>query len=216
MFWHVYARACKCPEIDKLYLATDDKRILQEAHRLGVPALLTSPKHPSGTDRILEAAQSLGLEQEGIVVNIQGDEPLLDPDMLTQLLQPFSQDQVLASTLAREISPDLAGDPNLVKVVLNHQGQALYFSRAAIPYAAGQENPQYLGHIGLYAYRLHVLQKFSRLGASSLERIEGLEQLRLLQADIPIQVMITRHKSLAVDQPADIGKIEKILAQEQE
>lgn len=215
MFWHVYSRACNCPEIDKVCLATDDTRILHEAQRLKVPAVLTSQEHQSGTDRVLEAALSLGLEQESILINIQGDEPVLAPEMLTQLLQPFAQGQIQASTLAREISLESAQDPNLVKVVLNCRSQALYFSRAAIPYPAGQQPPQYLGHIGLYAYKLHVLQEFTRLEVSSLERIEKLEQLRLIQAGIPIQVTITKHKSHAVDQPADIGKIEEILVQEQ-
>jgi 3-deoxy-manno-octulosonate cytidylyltransferase (CMP-KDO synthetase) len=214
MFWHVYSRACSCPEIDKVCLATDDARILHEAQRLKVPAVLTSQEHQSGTDRVLEAAQSMGLQQESILVNIQGDEPALAPEMLSQLLQPFAQSPVQASTLAREISPDSVQDPNLVKVVLNNLGQALYFSRAAIPYPAGQELPQYLGHIGLYAYRLYVLQEFSRQGSSTLERTEKLEQLRLLQAGIPIQVTITKHKCQAVDQPADIDKIEEIMAQE--
>ncbi len=215
MFWHVYSRACLCPDLQSVYLATDDQRILQEAEKLNVPALLTSSEHASGTDRVLEAAQALGLGQNTVVLNIQGDEPALEPEMLSQLLLPFQKDQVQVSTLARSISANQALDPNQVKVVCNHQGQALYFSRAAIPYNAGNEE-HYLGHIGLYAYQMQTLHEFSRLGPSILERTEKLEQLRLLQAGIPVRVVITKHLSYGVDRPQDIQYIEKILLQEQQ
>jgi len=211
MFWHVYTRAKQCPELEKVVLATDDKRIFKAAEELGVPVVMTRDDHPSGTDRILEAARILKIHDNAIVVNIQGDEPALEPAMLTELIQPFASSEVRVSTLARAINNSEADNPDLVKVVFSKYGQALYFSRSKVPYPRDGENDRYYGHIGLYAFRMDALKKFVSLGKSCLEETEKLEQLRLLENGIPVHVGITCHKSIGVDRPEDIKKVIRIL-----
>jgi len=216
MFWHVYKRAKQCPYLDHIYLVTDDSRIYDSAIHYRVPVLMTSRDHASGTDRILEASTQLGISGDCVVLNIQGDEPLLHPEMLTQLIDPFTRGKAQVSTLIRQITPSEAENPNLVKVVFSHKGKALYFSRSKIPYYASSDQEQiYWGHIGLYAYKLDVLQQFSSLEQSDLEETEKLEQLRLLEAGIPIHVSTTSHKSYGVDEPQDLTMVKSILEQEQ-
>ena len=211
MFFHVYERAIKCSKLTKVVLATDDERILSAAQALGVPAILTRKDHPSGTDRVLEAAQLLNLPDDSVIVNIQGDEPLLAPAMLTELVCPFISPDIEVTTLARRITQNEAGNINQVKVVFSRTGNALYFSRLPIPcYRDGQEEI-FFGHIGLYAFRMNALRKFVTLGPSRLEIAEKLEQLRLLENDIPIHVVLTEHKSIGVDKPEDIKTICEIL-----
>ncbi|WMW64751.1 3-deoxy-manno-octulosonate cytidylyltransferase [Nitratidesulfovibrio liaohensis] len=233
MFWHVYQRAARCPEFSKVVLATDDERIAEAAHRLDVPFVMTRPDHESGTDRVYEAACLLGrdLEPSGtaelpddtVVVNIQGDEPALDPRMLSQLVAPFAAAgdgaRVRVTTLAMPIDAAEAASPDRVKVVTATNGDALYFSRAAIPFARdgsaheGEGSPAYLGHVGLYAFRLEALRAFTQLAPSSLERREKLEQLRLLENGIPIRVVPTAYRTHGVDRPEDIGIIINLLGE---
>lgn len=211
MFWHVFTRAIKCPELSQVFLATDDKRIESAAKALDVPVVVTRSDHPSGTDRVLEAATILNLPEDAIVINIQGDEPLLEPVMLTELVSPFVSPAIEITTLARKIGQNEAGNINQVKVVFSKTGKALYFSRLPIPcYRDGQEE-LFFGHIGLYAFRMNALRKFVALGQSRLEIAEKLEQLRLLENDIPIHVVLTEHKSIGVDNPEDIKTICEIL-----
>ena len=213
MFWHVYVRAKKCPMLKEVYLATDDNRIFKAASDLGVPVLMTSEEHKSGTDRVLEAAQKLKLPDDSVIVNVQGDEPALNPEMLTEFLMPFTtSSEVQVTTLARQISFEQAKDPNIVKVVCSSSGRALYFSRSPIPF--GRDNqPKYLGHIGLYAMRMNILAKFKTLGESRLEKWEKLEQLRLLEADIPILVVQTNFECHGVDRPEDIPRVCQLLSE---
>ena len=211
MFWHVYTRAKQCPVLKQVVLATDDKRIFTAAQDLNVPVVMTKDDHPSGTDRILEAAQILNIPDDAIVANIQGDEPMLEPAMLTELVQPFISTEVRVSTLARRIDPEEADNPDLVKVVFSKNGRALYFSRSKIPYPRDGEKGEHYGHIGLYAFRMDVLKKFVSLGASGLEKTEKLEQLRLLENGIPVHVGITCNKSIGVDRPEDIEQVIRIL-----
>jgi len=211
MFFHVYQRAIKCPELTKTVLATDDERILSAAKALDVPVIMTRKDHPSGTDRVLEAAQLLNLPDDAIIVNIQGDEPLLAPAMLTELVGPFVSPDIEVTTLARKIAQNEARNIDQVKVVFSKTGNALYFSRLPIPcYRDGQEEV-FFGHIGLYAFRMNTLKIFVSLGPSRLEIAEKLEQLRLLENDIPIHVVLTEHKSIGVDKPEDIKTICEIL-----
>jgi 3-deoxy-manno-octulosonate cytidylyltransferase (CMP-KDO synthetase) len=207
MFWHVYQRALGCPLLGRVVLATDDRRILAEAERLGVPAVMTRPDHLSGTDRVLEAAEKLGLPEEAVVVNIQGDEPLLEPGMLTQVLEPFADPAVEVATLAAPIDAAEALRPDLVKVVWTKQGYALYFSRSVIPHDREGAGGPYWGHIGLYAFRLPALRRFKALGVSDLERREKLEQLRLLENGTPIYVVPTARAPIGVDRPEDLQKV---------
>ena len=220
MFWHVYTRACRCAALERVVLATDDERIRSAAEDLRVPVVMTRPDHPSGSDRVLEAARLLGLDgaPETVVVNIQGDEPALAPEMLGELVAPFSDPRVQTTTLAHPMDADDSEDPDRVKVVCSASGRALYFSRAAIPFPreadAPQARPPYLGHIGLYAYRYRRLVDFSSLGPSPLEEAEKLEQLRLLENDFSIHVVVTRHRSIGVDRPEDLERVRGLLESE--
>lgn len=214
MFWHVYQRAKDCPELCRVILATDDERIAQAARKENVPVLMTRTDHQSGTDRVLEAADLLNLPEQSVVVNIQGDEPTLRPELLSQLLALFGDPDVQVATLARRLDQNEAREPDVVKVVLDGQGRALYFSRAPIPFHRDCDVIDFLGHIGLYAFRLPVLRRFVGLGPGRLERIEKLEQLRLLEAGIPIDVILTGHCTLGVDRPEDIAAVETIMLKE--
>jgi len=216
MFWHVYQKALQCSSLKETYLATDDERICQEAAKLNVPFVMTDPGHRSGSDRILEAVQKLNWSQDSVIMNIQGDEPTLNPIMLKQLISPFRDPKVLVSTLACPITSAEADNPNKVKVVCSSSGQALYFSRSKIPYSRDGKNAKYLCHIGLYSYRFEILKRFCQLQESFLEDQEKLEQLRFLEADIPIKVVITKYQSYGVDRPEDIPIAEKLLLQEKE
>jgi 3-deoxy-manno-octulosonate cytidylyltransferase (CMP-KDO synthetase) len=206
MFWHVWRRASLCPRLSSVTLATDDARIAAAAEALSVPCLMTSATHPSGTDRVHEAAVLLGLPDEAVIVNIQGDEPALAPGALADLLDAFSDPTVQAATLACAL-PQPAEDPNLVKVVLALSGNALYFSRAPIPYPRDGAPANILGHIGLYAFTMSILNRFVSLPPSPLERTEKLEQLRLLENAIPLRVVLTEHGSRGVDTPEDLEDV---------
>jgi 3-deoxy-manno-octulosonate cytidylyltransferase (CMP-KDO synthetase) len=146
----------------------------------------------------------LNVQDDDVVVNIQGDEPLLIPDMLSELLQPFADSATQVSTLAKRISAAEAQNPNRVKVVTDNHGQALYFSRSPIPFDRKGSKPDYKGHIGIYAFRMNALRHFQKLGPSLLETLEYLEQLRLLENGISIQVVMTHHDCQGVDTPADL------------
>lgn len=207
MFWHVYTRASMAAALVRVVIATDDDRIMDAARKLSVPAVMTAADHVSGTDRVREAADILGVEPDAVVVNIQGDEPMLDPDMLEELVAPFSEASVSVSTLARRIRPADAKSPDLVKVVVGKTGDALYFSRSVIPFARDDALAEYLGHVGLYAFRKSVLDRFVMLAPGRLERIEKLEQLRLLENNISIRVVETAHESIGVDRPEDIDRV---------
>ena len=211
MFFHVYQRAIKCSQLTKAVLATDDERIFSAAKALNVPVIMTRKDHPSGTDRVLEAAQLLNLPDDSIIVNIQGDEPLLAPAMLTGLVSPFISENIEVTTLARKIAQNEARNINQVKVVFSKTGNALYFSRLPIPCYRDDQEEVFFGHIGLYAFRMNALRKFVTLGPSRLEIAEKLEQLRLLENDIPIHVVLTEHKSIGVDKPEDVLAICEIL-----
>ncbi len=211
MFWHVYQRAKSCSQLDQVVLATDDQRIYEAARSLDVAVIMTRSDHPSGTDRILEAAKKLQVPDSAVVVNVQGDEPLLDPAMITTLVAPFTDAAIGVTTLAHPISPEAAQNPNRVTVVVSKSGRGLYFSRATLPYDAGGEDHAIYGHIGLYAYRMRHLKRFVALGPTLLEKVERLEMLRLLENDIPIHVQITDAATLGVDHPDDLTRVVEIM-----
>ncbi len=211
MIWHVYTRARQCPELEQVVLATDDERIFTAAQELDIPVLMTSAAHSCGTERVLEAAQLLKVPANGVILNIQGDEPALEPEMLSELLRPFADPAVQVTTLAHKITAEQAQDPDQVKVVLTADNKALYFSRSMIPYPRDEKEGPYFGHIGLYGFRMKTLAEFVALPKGTLEEREKLEQLRLLENGVPIQVVQTTHKGYGVDRPEDIAIIEKIL-----
>ncbi len=211
MIWHVYTRARQCSELEKVVLATDDDRIFAAAQELDIPVLMTSTEHTCGTERVLEAARKLKIPADGVILNIQGDEPALEPEMLSELLGPFTDPEVQVATLAHEITAEQAQDPDLVKVVLSTDNKALYFSRSPIPYPRDGKTGPYLGHIGLYGFRMKTLEEFVALKKGALEQREKLEQLRLLENGFTIQVVQTTHKGYGVDRPADIAIVEGII-----
>ena len=216
MFWHVYQRAAKSPFLEKTVLATDDSRIYEAAREYDIPVVMTAGHHRSGTDRLVEAAATLGLGPESVVVNVQGDEPLLATEMIDELLGPFDREEVCVSTLARRLDPADAERPDLVKVVLDRMGRAMYFSRSQVPFRnRDQQPPEYWVHVGVYAYRYQTLQRFHALKPGRLEQAEKLEQLRLLENGIPIHVVPTAHISHGVDRPEDLAAVEQRMIQEQ-
>ena len=215
MIWHVFERARQCTALSSVVLATDDDQIRSAAQRLDIPVIMTRTDHPSGTDRVLEAAEKLELSADAVIVNIQGDEPVLDPAMLTELVNPFSKPDIQVTTLARKITAPEAENPDLVKVVFAADHRALYFSRSAIPFQRKATAGNYYGHIGIYAFRMPTLKKFVTLDQSSLEVTERLEQLRLLENNIPIHIVETEHRSIGVDRPEDIEIVTKIILEEE-
>ncbi len=216
MFWHVFNRARLCPELTSVMLATDDDRIFSAAEKLDVPVIMTRDDHKSGSDRVLEAAESLKVPQDAVVVNIQGDEPTLKPSIISDLIVPFKNPDVLVTTPIRKITSEEAENPDIVKVVFTLNGKALYFSRSPIPCARGNQGSEFYGHIGLYAFRMNALRQFVALQPGRLERTEKLEQLRFLENEIPVHVLVTKHRSIGVDRPDDIEKVSKILKKERE
>lgn len=214
MFLRVYERAKSCPELSDVAIATDDERIAEAARTHSVPVFMTRADHHSGTDRVREAADRFDLPDDAVVVNIQGDEPLLDPAMLSELIRPFADPDVQVTTLAYRLDPEAAVNPDRVKVVLAADGRALYFSRAPIPHPRNEQRGDYLGHIGLYAFRKSALDRFIALPPGRLEQTEKLEQLRLLENGIPIHVAITGRPSVAVDRPEDIADVLHLLNSE--
>ena len=216
MFWHVFNRARLCPELTSVMLATDDDRIFSAAEKLDVPVVMTRDDHESGTDRVLEASESIKIPQDAVVVNIQGDEPTLKPAMISELIVPFNNPEVLVTTPIKKITLEEAGNPDIVKVVFTLNGKALYFSRSPIPCPRENRASEFYGHIGLYAFRMNALRKFVALQPGRLERTEKLEQLRLLENEIPVHVLITKYRSIGVDRPDDVEKVSKILKEERD
>lgn len=215
MIQHVYERAAQAATLQRLVVATDDSRVQEAAVGFGAEVLMTSPGHPSGTDRVAEAARQLSLPPEALVVNIQGDEPLLEPEAVDQLTQALLEAQeVPMATLAH---PGMwitdFHDPGMVKVVFDAAKRALYFSRAPIPHARGATHPpSYYKHVGLYAFRNAFLQQFTSLPLGALEQVEKLEQLRALEHGFPILVVLSDYDSVSVDTLQDLVKVEEILA----
>jgi 3-deoxy-manno-octulosonate cytidylyltransferase (CMP-KDO synthetase) len=205
----VYAAAKACPALDEIIIATDSTEVLTLCESRGWPAMMTSPDLPSGTDRLFAVSQALDAD---IYVNIQGDEPLLRPDHIEDILRPFAAPHVDVATLKVRCSPDNITNPNAVKVVTAADGRALYFSRATIPYdrdATG--NITYWKHLGLYAYRRAALQRFASLPPGELEQTERLEQLRLLENGLALYVAETEFDTVGVDTEEDLRRVEQIL-----
>ncbi len=227
MIQHVYERARRARRLDDLVIATDDERILVAAREFGAPAALTSRDHPSGTDRVAEVARGRPCE---IVANIQGDEPLIDPDAIDAAIEPLlDDDDVDMATLATPVEDEAEyRDPAAVQVVCDLDGFALYFSRAAIPFmragglevdlSAGVRHPttgvRAMRHVGLYVYRRETLLWMAGLDPTPLEQTEGLEQLRALEHGCRIRVVECRYSPIGVDTPADLEKVRRLMAAE--
>ena len=214
MIQHVYEAATRADHIDSVVVATDDQRIFDAVLQFGGRAVMTSGDHRSGTDRSAEAARSLGMTPEDIVINVQGDQPVINPRCLDEVVAPLTADPALGmSTLAfRIVNSREYLDPKDVKVVMDEHGDALYFSRAPVPYGRdeGQRFDSYK-HLGIYAYRCDFLEIFRKLPTGRLEAIEKLEQLRALEHGHRIRVVVTNFDSPEVDLPSDIIRIEELL-----
>ena len=216
MIQHVYERARQSSSLDRLVVATDDERIFQRVGVFGGEAVYTSPHHPSGTDRAAEAAQTLGARGSDLIVNIQGDQPLFEPGMVDEIVNPFRGDPALrmAALVYPIQSQEELVNPGVVKVVMDKQGYALYFSRSPMPYViAASPAPGYFKHIGPYAYRTEFLLAFTQMEQGELERAESLEQLRALENGYRIKVVITRFDSQEVDTPEDLEKVRQQLSE---
>jgi 3-deoxy-manno-octulosonate cytidylyltransferase (CMP-KDO synthetase) len=217
MIQHVFERAAACRGLSKVVVATDDARILETVKSFGGNCILTGAHHQSGTDRLAEAADSLGLAQDDIILNIQGDEPLLDAAMIEALVgaivsPPLCDMATLAYPCASEQE---FADPNVVKVVVDLNGNALYFSRSPVPFHRGEPGRSFLKHLGFYAYRRKFLATFTALPEGKLEKIEKLEQLRALENGFSIRVALSPVDSVAVDTPDDLIKAAALISARQ-
>ena len=213
MIEHVYRRASAASNISRVIVATDDLRIATRVADFGGQVKLTKASHPSGTDRLAEVVAALDCY---IVVNVQGDEPLIDPRSIDQVVAPLIADPAVPmTTLYRRIGRQAElSDPNVVKVVVDRGGFALYFSRAAIPHVRHPQGgwPPLYRHIGLYAYRRSTLMVLAHLEPTPLERAESLEQLRALEHGIRIKAVETTYDSFSVDTPQDLEQVRRLLA----
>lgn len=211
---HVWEIVSRARGLDEVVVATDDARIADAVERFGGKVCMTSPECQSGSDRVREVAASLAAD---VYVNVQGDEPLLEPSAIETLLAVFTEDAgVQVATLCSRISEEQARSPHQVKVIRDHAGNALYFSRAPLPFVRERgESTEFLGHVGIYAYRADVLRGFASLPFSPLEQAEKLEQLRLLQAGIPIRVLEVPQMGAGVDTPEDLERVRAVIREKE-
>jgi len=213
MIEHVYRRAADARGVTGVIVATDDARIAEAVRAFGGQALMTRASHATGTDRLAEVAAQLDCD---VVINVQGDEPLVAPGMIEQAIAPFRTDDALQMTSLRSPigSPEDLHDPNVVKVVVDCDDFALYFSRAPIPWVrdtGGTTALEAWRHIGLYGYRRAFLPRFAAMAPTALERLERLEQLRALEHGIKIKVLATSFEAIGVDTPADLARVEALM-----
>jgi 3-deoxy-manno-octulosonate cytidylyltransferase (CMP-KDO synthetase) len=210
---HVWERCRRAKKLDEVIIATDDMRIAKAAFGWGAEVAMTSPKHQSGTDRIAEVVRKA--RQFDLIINIQGDEPLLDPALLDRLVDELRSNRKIDIVTAAHPfeSAAEASSPHQVKVIVDLHGNALYFSRYAIPFPRNRAaSIKYLRHQGIYGFRRKALLDFVRWKPTPLERAESLEQLRALENGVMVHVLVTKHGSPGVDTPADAKALEQKLA----
>jgi len=207
---HVWDNAKRASTLEDLIVATDDERIESEVLRFGGKVILTAKEHKSGTDRLGEVVNPIDVK---VVVNIQADEPLLHPSMIDDMVRSLleNKDIDMATLMKRITDPKELANPNVVKVVTDKNGYALYFSRSMIPYPRIKKNANFYKHIGLYAFTKDFLFTFTNLPPSTLENIEGLEQLRILENGYKIKVIETQFDTIGIDTPEDLEIAEEIL-----
>jgi 3-deoxy-manno-octulosonate cytidylyltransferase (CMP-KDO synthetase) len=210
MVVQVFNRVRACTLLGDVLVATDSEEVVEVCHAHHVPAVMTGADHPSGTDRLWEVSRARVAD---VYVNIQGDEPLVTCGHIETLIGPFlTQPEVQVTTLKIRATPAEAASVTVNKVVTNTHGDALYFSKHAIPFDRDKRGVTYWKHVGLYAYRRAVLDVFHRLPPSPLERAEGLEQLRLLEEGVAIRVLETAEPTIGVDTEEDLRTVDAILA----
>ncbi len=216
MVQRVYEQASAAKKTDKIIVATDHDDILQHVRDFGGTAVMTSEQHPSGTDRCREALDKEAADYD-YVVNIQGDEPFIHPDTIDELAGLLDGHTPLATLVNQVKEAALLFNPSIMKVIINQQYQALYFSRECIPYLRGYDKREWLQHhtyykhVCIYAYRTDILREVTKLPVSSLERAESLEQLRWLENGYPIKVGITEHESISIDTPEDLRRAKQLM-----
>ncbi|MEN6412071.1 MAG: 3-deoxy-manno-octulosonate cytidylyltransferase [Veillonellales bacterium] len=212
MIQHVYERAKQAKRPTKVIVATDHQLVYDAVKKFGGEVMLTAANHPTGTDRLAEVAAAY--TQADVIINVQGDEPLIEPSIIDQLAAVFDEDEQLhMATLMTPMEESEYNSPDAVKVVTDLNGYALYFSRSFIPYPrVNQPNVPVYKHIGIYAYRRDFLLTFARLDATPLEQTESLEQLRALEHGYRIKVLKTGFKSIGVDTAADLALVNQIVA----
>lgn len=211
MIQHVYERASQARRPAKVLVATDHELVYQAVTDFGGQVLMTSPDHPTGTDRLAEVARAC--PEYDLIINVQGDEPLIEPAVIDQLAAAFDDEpELVMATLATVMAEDEYDKPSAVKVVTRRNGHALYFSRSLIPYprVPAAELPVYK-HIGIYAYHRDFLLTYAALAPTPLERTESLEQLRALEHGYNIKVLLTDFQSVGVDTPEDLERVNHIL-----
>jgi len=226
MIWHVYQRCLGAKTIDEVWVATDDPRIYDAVDRRGGRAMMTRSDHPSGTDRVAEAAGAVPCD---IVINVQGDEPFIDPAIIDAVAAPLVENPeiVMATPIARIEMRETLFNPSVAKVVRDKNGFALYFSRSAIPFIRDSrlfedkslseetvrkvlEIHSIYRHVGIYGFRRETLFRFCELPPSSLEKLEKLEQLRALENGIPVYTVIVDYRGIGVDTPEDLERLKKM------
>jgi len=216
MIRRVYEQASQAKTIDKLVVATDDERIAAHVKAFGGEVVMTKAEHPSGTDRCYEAFKNIAGDFN-YIINIQGDEPFLDPQQIDELGAVCKGQTELATQMIKVDNSAFLFDQGEVKIVLNHENEALYFSRMVIPFIKGKPEAEwhlhhsYYRHVGMYAYRRDVLQAITKLPVSALEKAESLEQLRWLEAGYKIKCVETTFDSHCVDTPEDIERVLKLM-----
>jgi len=196
--------------IDRVAIATDSQEVINIVKEYNIEAVLTSTKHQSGTDRIYEASQKLGLDDSEIIINVQGDEPFIEIEVVQAIFDltksNASNDRVMMNSCYKYINNPEADDPNIVKVVTDDNDIALYFSRAKVPYPRDHHFDHYKGHIGIYGFTKKSLEKFCNLSSSPLENIEKLEQLRALYYGYEVAMVEVQTQSFGIDTPEDLEK----------
>lgn len=216
MVQRVYEQASAAQKLDKVIVATDHEDIRRHVHSFGGVAVMTSEKHPSGTDRCCEALDK-ETAQYDYVINIQGDEPFIHPETIDELAALLDGTTQLATLVNKIKDASLLFRPTIMKVIFNKQYEALYFSRECLPYIRGYDRQEWLKHhdfykhVCIYAYRADILQEVTRLPLSGLEKAESLEQLRWLENGYPIKIGITQHESISIDTPEDLERAKQMM-----
>ena len=202
------ATAKRVESIDEVVVATDSNEVLEVAKQYGIKAVLTKTSHGSGTDRVNEAVSKLGLKEDEIIINVQADEPFIEPHIIQTLLtkakEVFKNDEYAMASCYNKVDAEHANSPNLVKVVVDESNNALYFSRSKIPYNRDESDVEYFGHLGIYAYSVKSLSEFCAFAPSTLENIEKLEQLRALDNGKKIAMICVESNSIGIDTKEDL------------
>ncbi|MGB6328930.1 MAG: 3-deoxy-manno-octulosonate cytidylyltransferase [Halarcobacter sp.] len=212
----VIKTAKQVSSLDKVVIATDSQEVIDLAHNYGFEAVMTSSSHQSGTDRINEAVNILGLAEDEIIVNVQGDEPFIEPSVIEAVINRVKKvnknnEDIMITSCYKEINSNLADDPNHVKVILDEDSNAIYFSRAKIPYHRDHyDSSSYYGHLGIYGFTKKSLNEFCKLKSSKLENIEKLEQLRAIDNGHKIAMVKVISKSFGIDTEDDLKNAIKI------